>query len=233
MKQIIAFIAFLLWSGGLFAQYYSVTDVMKMAPAMPANMITATQDEASGFRAKHDSVSAGIEALQKSYKHPFVGSAEAFYKKMEAYYKNNDKINDFLTKQVFALNQQLGQNVLSLETECWKQQQPLLAKLEQLREKSSKPEQFQKELKMEKNVRRQIYALKVEFASKKVEAYKSFVKQVEDGIAKLQPVIEAVDKTPIPELKVPLTRSMALEIGKYFVDMASGTYDYNIGPPIE
>ena len=225
--------AFLLWSGELFAQYYSVTDVMKMAPAMPANMVTATSGEVADFRAKHDSVSARIEALQKNYKHPFVCSAEAFYKKMEAYYKNTDRISDFLTNQVFALNQQLGQNVLSLETECWNMQQPLLAKLEQLREKSSNPAQFQKELGMEKDVRRQIYALKVEFATKKVEAYKSFVKQVENGIAKLQPVIEAVDKTSIPELKMPLTRSMALEVGKCFVDMGSGTYDYNVGPPTE
>jgi hypothetical protein len=233
MKNVIWFLALVLCNSGLFAQYYSVTDVMKMALPMPANMVTATREEASGFGERHDSVSSHIEAMQKSYKHPFICSAEVFYKKMEPYYKNTDKINDFLTNQVFSLNQELGQKTITLETECWNKQQPLLARLEQLREKSSNPAQFQKELEMEKEIRRQVYALKVEFATKKVEAYKSYVKQVENGIAKLQPLIEAVDKTAIPEMKVPITRSMALEVGKYFVDMASGTFDYNVGPPIE
>lgn len=204
------------------SQVLDQAKLLKLLPAIPANLSTATDDEVTSYRKRCDSIYNILETLEEKYKRANSDEGSNTNMIME-YLDIKDSILDLHADQRNKYND-LAMVFSDLEFEFETKNREIEESIANLKG-ANNAEKI-------KSLNDQIYANKVECSEKQVAIYLQFLNDYKYRLNKLSAKANKSEVIPLPN-HLNKNISYVLINVKNYLNFLSEVYRFNVGPNVE
>lgn len=203
------------------SQVFEQAKLLNLLPPIPENLVTATYEDESSFRAQADSIYNRLIDYEEKYKRTRSSDDETDSEKIMEYYDIRDRIMDFHATQrnkyydLFPL-------FSDIDSELSDKNSVIQESLDQLKYSGKAGSEE------ENGLNEQIYLNKVEYSQKKVTIFLQFLKEYR---AELNSIAEISNKSEVIPLPDHLNKNVSYVLlnVKSYMNYYTEVYQFNVG----